>query len=474
MGTLDFQSQWQSLAAGNRLFPGSARWQTAKTSNKTRASSERETMDEREKVCSTGASVRVRTVLVHSAMAFLFQRPPVAHSALPTFHDDEPTADTVHVSENIWNALLLPEGEKATLAIARRAGNKLPGLPGLPSITCRGVLDRNVRSLHLHTSIRAESNAILQVQELSVPRAWQSEYPHIFPTGQTRTGTSEPALSIYAVQPVTLTELIFAALSDDAYAAASADPTMLEDWLLDGDVILREGASYTYPGDVSAPGTSSSSVPHQSLSYRLVMAAPVQQGIAQRSQTKLYISASPFSRAHEGQAPEVDSIPDMIIDGSESDPSESEKGDFEIGEDFLAGSVLRSLSLTSLSPSINGHLTNGDLASTSEAESTVSNLHLSAMEWTCRAHPLQHPVLAVDDDSAVYVRTTELSRIGVLDGDWVSSFTLPYVCFMIEFVWVGDCSVQLQQLQLPSGSGACARRRREQLVRMMLFNVVIT
>ncbi|KAI0806992.1 AAA-domain-containing protein [Fomes fomentarius] len=332
-------------------------------------------------------------------MAFLFQRPPVAHSALPIFHDDEPTTDTVHVSEKLWNALLLPEGEKATLAIARRAGNKLPGPPGLPSITCRGVLDRNV-------------------QELSVPRAWQEQYPHIFPAGQTRTRTSEPALSIYAIQPVTLTELIFAALSDDAYAAASADPSMLEDWFLDGDVILREGATYTYPGDVSAPGTSSSSVPHQSLSYRLVMATPVQQGIAQRSRTKLYISASPFSRAHDGQVPEVDSIIDMVVDGSESDPSESEKSDFEIGEDFLAGSVLRSLSLTSPSPSINGQLTNGDLASISEAESTVSNLHLSAMEWTCRAHPLQHPVLDVEDDSAVYVRTTELSRIGVLDGDW--------------------------------------------------------
>ena len=57
-----------------------------------------------------------------------------------------------------------------------------------------------------------------------------------------------------------LTEVILSAISQDAYAAASEDPAMLEDWLLDGDIILREGATYTYPGDVSVQGNSSSTL----------------------------------------------------------------------------------------------------------------------------------------------------------------------------------------------------------------------
>ena len=83
-----------------------------------------------------------------SAMTFLFQRPLVALSPSPTFHDDgNAGGDIVRVPETIWDALLLPEGDKATLSVSRRAGNKLPGAPGLPTITCRGVLDRNVSQL---------------------------------------------------------------------------------------------------------------------------------------------------------------------------------------------------------------------------------------------------------------------------------------------------------------------------------------
>ena len=192
---------------------------------------------------------------------------------------------------------------------------------------------------------------------------------------------------------------------------------MLEDWLLDGEMILREGATYSLDG---AAGSSSSPVSSTAaLSYKLVMASPVQQGVARRGQTRLYVSAHPVQ---DNEVPAEDAIPDMVVDGEgDSEPSGSEKGDFEIGEDFLAGSVLRSLALSSPSPSVNGHLTNGETVSLNGAEPS-SNFHLSSMEWTCRAYPLQEPVSFTEDESAVYVRTSELSHIGVLDGDWVRTF----------------------------------------------------
>ncbi|RDX45475.1 AAA-domain-containing protein [Lentinus brumalis] len=318
-------------------------------------------------------------------MAFLFQRPPVAHIAAPAFHDDDAAEqDIVHVSAKIWSALLLSPEETATLSISR-AGYRPSGSgsSGLPSITCRGVLDPNIDTI-------------------SVPRSWQAEYPRIFPTGQTSAASAEPTHLITTVRPVVLSEVIFSALSDDAYAAASSDPSMLVDWLLDGNVILREGTTYTHTREGL-------------LAYKLIMASPVQQGIAQRGSTKLLVSASP-TLGQDGQTPEVDAIPDMVVDQTDSD-RESEDGDFEIGEDFLAGSVLRSFGHSSSSPSVNGHLTNGDLAS-NESEPSTGHLHLSDMEWTSRAYPLHTPVSILEDECAVYVRTVELSRIGVFNGDW--------------------------------------------------------
>ena len=220
---------------------------------------------------------------------------------------------------------------------------------------------------------------------------------------------------------MTLSEVIFVSLSDDAYAAASSDPTMLEDWLLDGQVILREGATYTYPGD----GSSSNAV-GSALAYTLVMCAPVQQGVGVRGQTKFYVSAHPSAEL-DGVVPTPDAIPDMVIDDTESEPSSPSNGDFEIGEDFLAGSVLRSLSISpspSASPSVNGHLTNGDVPIPSFGSTSSSSLHLSSVEWTCRPHPLTRPISATEDECSVYVRTADLSRIGVLDGDWVRQHPL--------------------------------------------------
>ena len=192
---------------------------------------------------------------------------------------------------------------------------------------------------------------------------------------------------------------------------------MLEDWLLDGEVILRQGATYTWPGETPSPAVSSAST----LAYTLVMSTPVQQGIAVRGQTKLYISAHPSSDI-DGSIPPPEFIPDMVVEGSDSDPSDSSNGDFEIGEDFLAGSVLRSvnpsISSSSMNTSVNGNLTNGVGLSIPESTSS-SGLHLASVEWTCRAHALQRPLSVVEDECAVYVRTADLGRIGVLDGDWV-------------------------------------------------------
>ncbi|KAJ8469011.1 hypothetical protein ONZ51_g9275 [Trametes cubensis] len=146
------------------------------------------------------------------------------------------------------------------------------------------------------------------------------------------------------------------------------------------------------------------------------MTAPVRQGVLERGVTKVYVSA-PAAGEEATSEENIPTIPDGDLDGQlEPDASDSEAGEFEIGEDFLAGSVLRTLSLTSPPGTPpNGALPNGV---TNGATHTNTGLHLAQPERTYKAHPLQRRISALEDECAVYVRTSELSRIGVLDGDW--------------------------------------------------------
>ena len=191
------------------------------------------------------------------------------------------------------------------------------------------------------------------------------------------------------------------------------DAGIFEEWLLSSGLVFREGATYTWAREVD--GSSASLSP--SLQYKLAMAAPVRQGVLERGVTKVYVSA-PAAGEEATSEENIPTIPDGDLDGQlEPDASGSEAGEFEIGEDFLAGSVLRTLSLTSPPGTPpNGALTNGI---TNGAPHTNTGLHLAQPERTYKAHPLQRRISAFEDECAVYVRTSELSRIGVLDGDWV-------------------------------------------------------
>ncbi|KAI0373357.1 AAA-domain-containing protein [Pilatotrama ljubarskyi] len=328
-------------------------------------------------------------------MPFLFERPPTA-SASPAFHDaPAPADDVARVPEPIWNALLLSADEKVALSIARSAGKQTGSAPGLPSIACWGVLDRNVK-------------------ELSLPRRWQTEYPHIFPAGQASTVPAEPTHLVTVIRPLALSEVIFSALSDEAYEYASSNPHALEEWLFASEMVLREGTTYTLTRDHDASGSSAALT--STLQFRLVMAAPVQQGVSRRGSTKVYVSAPPASGEVVAEDA-IPTIPDGDIDGySEPEISGSEQGEFEIGEDFLAGSVLRSLNVADNPGSPpNGHAPNGVANGVSDS---AGNLSLSQPERAYKAYALDKQVLSLENECAVYVRTSELSRIGVLDGDW--------------------------------------------------------
>lgn len=209
--------------------------------------------------------------------------------------------------------------------------------------------------------------------------------------------TASHTHSVTIVQPIALSEVILTAQSEDAYATALAQKSALAEWCYDSQVFLRQGAVLT----ASKLGISQDG----NHLYHLAMTAPVLQGYAQRGVTQFYLVCAPQVHSDLGTSSE---------EASDTASLSSERDGFEIDERFLAGTVLQSMSNLS-SPSDHCDLVNGD----SHVDHR-SQLHVYSPEWTCTAEPLQQPISPLWDDCTVYVRTSDLSHIGILDGDWVS------------------------------------------------------
>ncbi|KAF9812997.1 hypothetical protein IEO21_05830 [Rhodonia placenta] len=183
---------------------------------------------------------------------------------------------------------------------------------------------------------------------------------------------------------------------------------VLEERFFDEQTILRQGSMYTFEDVIpeNAGSPPSTSEPYQ---FVLALAAPVLQGCARRQATRLIITSA-LARYDSVSHARADPPEDTPRSDPDSEAEESEDEGFEIDEAFLAGSILHSSSASSplavddYVGNVNGH------------RSEVSRIHAS--EWSCEVRPLTAQVSAQWDDCAVYVRTCDLSRIGILSGDW--------------------------------------------------------
>lgn len=190
-----------------------------------------------------------------------------------------------------------------------------------------------------------------------------------------------------AIQLVPLQEVFVQALSSSAYSRAKTDVSSFGDWLCRGQRILRQDSVYVWDTlDDLDPGA---------LTYKLIMTEPVLQGYAQKSQTLFtLLPPSEGSQAVNGNQ----ALSSSILDDVQIDEDEDED-DLEIGENFLASSLISQPS------------------SYPQHSPPIRMSHL-AYEFT--ASPLPKPTSLGVDDFTMYVRTVDLLKVGVLDGDWVS------------------------------------------------------
>lgn len=207
------------------------------------------------------------------------------------------------------------------------------------------------------------------------------------------------------VQPILITDIIVTALSHDAYIVASSQGSPLETWFCDESLILRQGTIHTLNSDILPTNGHRPSKLRRLYRYRLDMTEPVLQGYARKGITRFYLTLVDTSK--EDSEDEIN----LEFEESGSDPD-----GIEIDESFLASSLLHPRQNLSSSPQ---ETSAGILRYMGrESEETTT----SPVDCRFRPELLQYPTSTSQDDCTLYVRTFDLSSVGILNGDWVGLF----------------------------------------------------
>lgn len=252
----------------------------------------------------------------------------------------------------------------------------------------------------------------LQVPSLSIPPKWLKTFGHIFSHPASHQDLAQKTLTVTRAMPVLLTEVIITALSNEAYHVASSRGSSLWTWLSNESLILRQGDIYTFSPEL-LPTNSHAAEFRGRYHYRLEMAEPVLQGYARTGHTRFYVTFT--------DKPSKDLFSEDEIDFESEEYSGSNPDGIEIDESFLASSVLH----TNQTPPpshrqpipllINGReYPIGDLGEPSAAHTG----------FQFQVEPLSEPTSASKDDYTLYLCTSDLNRLGVLDGDWVRFYNI--------------------------------------------------
>ncbi|KIY51147.1 AAA-domain-containing protein [Fistulina hepatica ATCC 64428] len=175
------------------------------------------------------------------------------------------------------------------------------------------------------------------------------------------------------ITPTILSEVIATALSEGGYCAALNSSQFRDATFFAGDRVFRQGDIVSFSSSVLGMNGHG---PLSTFEYRIDMLEPVCQGLVVKDKTKLVVVCAPVN----------DSVTQLLASEPDSEVSE----DIDINDEFL-GSTLAS-PLFELVP-----------------HPIVELL----------AKPLTRPVSPEDDDTTVYVRTSNLGRMGALNGDWI-------------------------------------------------------
>ncbi|KAK0228292.1 AAA-domain-containing protein [Armillaria fumosa] len=312
-------------------------------------------------------------------MSLFFDLASSVEAAFVSSDDPEHEDDTVRVGHDLWDALSSHDASSAyriSVSISSLVKRTSGSHSALSAVSFWAILDDNIAA-----------------GQIAIPQVWISTYPRVFHLSA-RKPSSPPCLSVSPVHLLPLTEVFVTALSQEAYDMAQAHQAQLEAWFSQEQRVLRQGTVYTC--STNSLGRVNGYIDHETkpLKYRLDMLEPVLQGYADKEHTSFVICP----------------LTDGNLDSSASESEESSESErIEIGEDFLASSAGLSF----------------DFPSDSEIEfddnlhnAQCKGQHQSSPSSAFHVQPLLEPILERLDDYTLYIRTSDLGRVGVLNGEW--------------------------------------------------------
>lgn len=188
------------------------------------------------------------------------------------------------------------------------------------------------------------------------------------------------------VASIALTEVILDALSDTAYHLAFDNPELIEQSLTTSETHLQLGSIHELTSDKVQNGH----IPHTPLQYRILMLEPTSCGRLDPESTNIIVVHS--------------ENPDSLVSSSLfSEYADSDS--IEIDESFLESSIASS------ALQLNGCIRDDC--------STLGSVDGHAPHFFFDAEPLISPVSLLEDHCSLYLRTADLSRVGLLSEDWV-------------------------------------------------------
>ncbi|OJA08223.1 hypothetical protein AZE42_09390 [Rhizopogon vesiculosus] len=328
-------------------------------------------------------------------MSFFFRHPPSLESAF-TLKDppDKGGSDTVLLSPQLWASLSVPQDSRVLVLIS--SGDSIAPLltsQELEYLTCWASEDPDV-------------------ENIAIPPHWSDLYPHIFGSFNGRWN-----LHLSAAEDVSLFEVVLTAQTPDAYSFALSHGSALEEWLFNSSLVIRAGEELILPRTLFlSNGNAPESFPSTFCSYRykVDVAYPYSQGIMRRNVTQVLVACYGGGGEIRGGA---------STNGTYSPDPETASEPVEISESFLITAALPA--------SVANHNAPYDATATNPC---------------FRLQPLSRENRHVlNNDVALYLRTSDFRRVGVLDGDWAIVSNLESSQARLVRVFAHDCE------SVPSG-----------------------
>ncbi|KAF8422169.1 P-loop containing nucleoside triphosphate hydrolase protein [Boletus edulis BED1] len=292
-------------------------------------------------------------------MSFFFRHIPTAEANFSVQSTAEAAGeDHVLVSPDIWDALCFSvASRRVVVSIKSKRQNPTRSPPDhVSDLICWAIHDPTV-------------------SEIAIPPAWLVSYPTIFQPLQLGLDGSFKSVILSTVENPTLTEVVLTAKHESAYLAASIHGEVFENWFYGSHVIIRNGEDVFVPSSTFSTCEPSIQPPSSLFGYTVSLALPHKQGIAQRGSTRFIVTSS-----------------DQLGEVTNKAENRVRNVNLEINESFLISALLSSPESSSQA---NG---NGAMFS---------------------AKGLQSPIDADLDHFTIYIRTSNLRPLGVLNGDWV-------------------------------------------------------